>query len=799
MRPASKKLVSVIIWAAIHVALISLGLLQPWKVESDLYSVLPDSSEFKNVSEAEKALSARSMRNFTVLVGHRDFAVAKSAAEALEASFALDSAFAETRLYVDDSAMQRMSDFFFEYRNVLQGKPVRDLLKAGLKSGDSSAFSAIADMARQKVYGAFTIADLSHLEDDPFLLGAESFDYFTLHSQLMGGRFTLRDGVLAAEDSSVSYVMWSAALSPTVSTMASDGHVLARLDRVLDSLRLTHEELRIEKSGVPFHSYESSRNAQSEVAWISGVSIVLILLLLLWAFRTPVPIVCTLVAIGVAICAALSGTWALFGSIHVFTFVFGTSVIGVSIDYAIHFFTDWKHGTSESGLEIRRHIFKGLLLGFMTTELSYIALTFADFPLLRQMAVFSIIGLASSFATILLLFPNLPLPQGDARAKSMAPTRIPAFILDIYDHFAPRTVVVAGIVLLLALVPGVQKLNIHTDMRTLYSMSENLKRSEALNARLNNLGISANYFIVEGSSEQELLQNEESLVRRLDSALDSALDLTHDSAHDSVSSSVKPVLGGYLATSAYIPSLKVQEETFEGIRRLYASPVFGELLRDLNLSPDSVRVPDASPRYLTPQSEIPASFRSILSMLWIGEVNGKFYSAVFPLHVAADFAVSQFAEGMPFVYAVNKMDNVNATLTDLSRVALLLVALAYLVVFVVLVLVYGFVQALKVIRAPVISCFFIAAVFGYCGIPFNFFAIVGVILTLGIGIDYALFFKEGGSRNLKTALAVMLSAMTTLISFGSLSFSSFVPVATFGFSVLLGILCCFALSPFSRR
>ena len=275
--------------------------------------------------------------------------------------------------------------------------------------------------------------------------------------------------------------------------------------------------------------------------------------------------------------------------------------------------------------------------------------------------------------------------------------------------------------------------------------------------------------------------------------------MVHDSANDSVSSSVKPVLGGYLATSAYIPSLKVQDETFEGIRRLYASPVFGELLRDLNLSSDSVRMSDASPRYLTPQSEIPASFRSILSMLWIGEVNGKFYSAVFPLHVAADFAVSQFAEGMPFVYAVNKMDNVNATLTDLSRVALLLVALAYLVVFVVLVLVYGFVQALKVIRAPVISCFFIAAVFGYCGIPFNFFAIVGVILTLGIGIDYALFFKEGGSRNLTTALAVMLSAMTTLISFGSLSFSSFVPVATFGFSVFLVILCCLALSPFSRR
>ena len=154
---------------------------------------------------------------------------------------------------------------------------------------------------------------------------------------------------------------------------------------------------------------------------------------------------------------------------------------------------------------------------------------------------------------------------------------------------------------------------------------------------------------------------------------------------------------------------------------------------------------------------------------------------------------------MPGVFAVSKMENVNATLTALSRLALLLVGAAYLVVVIVLALVYGFRQAIKVIRAPVIACLFIAAAFGYFGISFNFFAIVGVILTLGIGIDYTLFFKEGGSRNLKTTLAVMLSAATTLFSFGTLSFSSFVPVSTFGLSVLLGILCCFLLSPLSRR
>ena len=309
MTSRQKKVWAISVWVVLHAILLSIGLWTPWKVDSNLYSVLPDAAEFKNVSEAENALSARSARNLTVLLGHESFGEAKAAAESLDSAFVSDSAFAETRLKVDESTMQQMRDFFFEYRYVLQGHDVRALLK-----NDDAA--AIRELALQKVYGAFSLADLTRLQEDPFLLGAESFDYFTFHSPMMAGHFSLRDGVLAAEDSSFVYVMWSAALAEGTSSMASDGHVLQRFDRVLDSLQGVHKGLRVEKSGVPFHSYESSKNAQSEVAWISGVSVVAILLLLLWVFRSPLPIVCTLASIGVAVCAALSGTWAIFGSIH---------------------------------------------------------------------------------------------------------------------------------------------------------------------------------------------------------------------------------------------------------------------------------------------------------------------------------------------------------------------------------------------------------------------------------------------------------------------------------------------------
>jgi len=235
------------------------------------------------------------------------------------------------------------------------------------------------------------------------------------------------------------------------------------------------------------------------------------------------------------------------------------------------------------------------------------------------------------------------------------------------------------------------------------------------------------------------------------------------------------------------------------VKGLAHSPGFDAYLSSIGIASDSAfaRSLAQDPEFLTPESDMPASFRTLLKMLWIGNVNGKYYSAVLPLHVTRNFDIHKIASDLPNVYAVNKMENINATLTDLSRMTLMLVAVAYVIVFVILIAVYRIKTAVRVIRAPVIACLFLASVFGYAGITFNFFAIVGIILTLGIGIDYALFFNEGGRKNLSTALAVMLSATTTVISFGSLSFSSFTPVATFGLATLLGILCCFALSPLS--
>ena len=248
----------IILWVAIHAVLIVLGLSVPWKMDSDLYSILPDSNEIKNVSAAEKVLSARNMRNITVLVGHENFDVARSAAVALDSMFKGDSSFEEIRLFVNENAMNEMREFFFKHRYTLQGRAVREMLA----NGD---FESLKNRALQKIYGSFSMADLNHLDEDPFLLGDAAFENFVQNSPMSLSRFAIRDGVLYATDSNATYVMWSAVLSEKVPSISSEDHVVARLNHVLDSLKMAQPGLLVAKSGVPFHSFESSDRAKSEI------------------------------------------------------------------------------------------------------------------------------------------------------------------------------------------------------------------------------------------------------------------------------------------------------------------------------------------------------------------------------------------------------------------------------------------------------------------------------------------------------------------------------------------------------
>lgn len=757
----SKSGIGIFVWAALHVALcVAVVMAYPWRIDQSLYSIVPDSETTKEIQEADAKLSARTASHIALFVGDSNFSVAANAASGLGEWLENSGRVKSADWRIPEVSVKGISEFAFENRRYLQDAEL-------LEKDDSTVAGLLFDKAISRVYGAFPLSDLSHLEEDPYLLSANAEEKLLSLLASVSGRLSAKDGFLTVADSGRVYVLIQAELADSVSSFASEGHVLADLDAKIDSLKKEHPGLQIEKSGVPFHSYSSSKEAKWEVAWISGVSVVFVLLLLLAAFRSTVPIWATLASIFIAILSAVGATLAVFREIHIFTFVFGASIIGVSIDYALHRFAE------------REFPLKGVLLGFATTELSYIALTIVDFPVLRQMAFFSMVGLLSALLSVLLVFPKI-----SARFEICAhyPSGIMQAILSAYSK-AERIPRIARYVIYVfaaaALIPGFSKLQIQTDLKALYKPTAELAASEAKAAKWMRSGFSPSYFIVAGSSEEQVLEREESLAKKLREAQKDSL------------------FKGLLAVSEIRHSQKYREEMDSLLSK--ALPIRQEeLCRLLKVKcPKSDDLGLEGTRLAKGEDSLSMAQR-LWRSLWIGKIGDSHYSSVVPLYASEAFDVRQFADAENGIFAVNKMQEVNAALTELSLTELSLVAFAYFAMFFVLSFVYTWRDSLRIVRAPILSCLFTLSVFGYAGIPVNFFAITGLILVLGIGIDYALFFKDSRNHADETAFVVLLSALTTLASFGTLALSHFVPVSVFGLSVLLGISACFLLSPFTR-
>ena len=183
--------------------------------------------------------------------------------------------------------------------------------------------------------------------------------------------------------------------------------------------------------------------------------------------------------------------------------------------------------------------------------------------------------------------------------------------------------------------------------------------------------------------------------------------------------------------------------------------------------------------------------------LWIGDAGGETFSAVLLLRVKDTGFLREPARELPGITLVNRVEDISRTLQRLSVYALVLITIAYALIFVGLWGLYDLRTAVKVSAVPVSASVLTVAILGYAGLPLDLFAIVGLIMVPGIGADYAVFYEEGHTRRAVTMLAVTLSLLSTVASFGALAFSSLAGV--FGLTVTLGVVISFILSPLAAR
>ena len=147
---------------------------------------------------------------------------------------------------------------------------------------------------------------------------------------------------------------------------------------------------------------------------------------------------------------------------------------------------------------------------------------------------------------------------------------------------------------------------------------------------------------------------------------------------------------------------------------------------------------------------------------------------------------------------MNHADAISSALRSYRVSATETAALFYLGIYLLITFRYGLRNSWRVIAPAVAGATTALAALGLAGIPLNVFSVFALLVLLGVSIDYAIFFAEDDEVSSSTSLAVVLSAATTIISFGALYFSSTPALQSFGVVLSVGVLFAALLAPLAQ-
>lgn len=800
MTPSTRTLRRLITFALV----LGLVLLGAWllavrhlPLQTNVLALLPATERNPVAEQAVEHLTGSINDRVVVLIGARDAQVARAAAVQFDTLARDSGAFASVQGKVPPFDPAFLANFYLPYRFGLLTPDDRADLQAQLRR------SATGDATKPALTLANSPFGLTAAEDDPFGL----LDRWLTHLPFGQLRLLPDQGWLSAREDGKTWVL---VLLQTRGP-AFDTSVQQRVLGFFEQAQLANasNDVQILRSGAVFHAAGARAQAEMELHRIGIVATLGIALLMLWAFRSGRLLVMGLATVAFGtLCAALT-TLVCFGELHLLTLVFGAALIGETVDYAIQYFVGVGGLTRDNAQRIAPLIRPALRIALATSVLGYAILGAVPFPALRQIAVFALAGLLSSYGFVIWALPAFV-------PKDIPPLRAPVIglahrWLRIWrGALSGRRGTAVGCVIVLSCVPGWWRLSANDDVRHLISREPSLVSQENTIARITGIDGATQFWLVQADSEEALLRREEQLGARLNNA---------------VSEKNAPI-AGWTGVSQFVPSMQRQldDRALLGAARFDASEALVTAMTQAGFRPEFARhyanayalAGETPPLRVEQWLAWPGS--TPLRPLWMGRITSsadsaadapesiRFASLVRPNGLRDSAAAARLAADLPGVTYVDKAASVSALFARYRVASGLWFAAALAVVATLLARRYGWRGAIATITPTLLATAAVFAMFGYLDLPLTLFAQMGLMLVLGVGVNYAIFLREGelraGDDERMAAIAVagtLMSAATTLLSFGLLAFSSMPSLRAFGLTLTTGIAFSLLLAPYSLR
>lgn len=635
-----------------------------------------------------------------------------------------------------------------------------------------------------------------------------------------------RDGVWASRDGTraVLVAQTTAAGSDTDAQAGAIDAIRSAFDAATRALPNTSaaSAYRLEMTGPGVFSVDTRDAIRHDVQRISALSLVLIVALLLTLYRSPRTLALGLVPVLSGVAAGIAAVSLAFGTVHGLTLGFGTTLMGEAVDYSIYLFVqsaEARPGPRSRDTPLRAWVaayWPTIRLGVLTSVCGFASMLFSGFPGLVQLGAYSIAGLVTAALVTRFVLPRL---QGGA-VTIRDVSRVGGWLASA-AHAAPRL----RWPLLALTLAAVAVLVVHRDdlwSRELASLSPVPAASQALDARLRaDVGAPDVRYLVEipAASEQAALEGAEQIGAQLQPLVDQG------------------VLAGFESPARYLPSDAAQRARLASLpdaatlamrmREAVADQpvgikpeVFAPFIADAEAARNAPLITRADLRGTSMALAVDALLTERTERT---ERRGR-WSAMLALRApegAAARATGSSLDTAPISAAVARAGVPGALFVDLKAEADRLyvnyvhedirLSLAGFVAIAVLLAIAlrSPLRAARALAPLVAAVLVVAAGFALAGVPMTILHLVGMLLIVAVGSNYALFFckpAEGAVHEPahepasapritpQTLVSLLVANLATVAGFGLLALSRVPLLETFGLTVGPGAMLALAFA-----
>ncbi|QDE29766.1 MMPL family transporter [Shewanella polaris] len=774
-----------VLWVVLLLTMLASGLIQ-WQqgahIQTDILAMLPHLQQDKLTETALKRVEQQLANQVYIAVIADNDNQAISATQQLMNS--LDKQpqqpFIHIRSGADDH-LQDLAKVYFEHRfTLLTAEQAKDI--------ETDNWRQLLNAAQNQLYSAFGFANSQLLSNDPLLMFPANLLALSPNNALR-----IQQGILLTNTTEgVAAIVMAKGRDSAFSPTAQQQQIQA-LESAFSQVTQHYPDVSFLKAGALFHAIAATESAKQEISRIGLISMLGIILLVWLAFRSIMPLFAALLTLTTGVVFAFVATLSIFGELHLLTLVFGTSLIGVAIDYSFHFYCEKQAHPNNNATDTLKQIFPALTLALATSASAFIAIGFTPFPGMQQVAVFCAAGLVGAYLTLLLVFPLL---GNHALKPTPGLTLAQGYLALLQRIFTPnqlwQKIAIAALLIGLATILffGLSQTDSNDDIRQLQQSPEAITTEENQLRQLLSGGTDNQFILVSGPNEQTLLQTLEQLTPVLDKAVtDGELDQA-------------------ISLSRFIPSIAKQQQHYQLQQQLYEQhldEIISEMGLDDNISTSLMaQLNHAESQWLTPTMVL-AQANDDLQTLWIGAIQTTDQTQLFGaivllggIHSLATLEQRLTEHKWPLgqVQLIDKVGDISHLMGKYRQLTLQLLMWVFALASLLFSIKYGIKLAFAIVAVPALSVLLTLACLALVGSSISLFHALALILVLGIGIDYSLFFAEAKQTSRGVMMAIFMSACSTLLAFGLLALSQTHAIHFFGLTLLFGISFSFLLAPF---